>query len=104
MLRGTIKVGQPVVFRKQKASDSPGPHAQAIRPCERGEDYRYFVDKLWAIGEIRDDGTLVLVTRTGKRHVIERDHPSLRRPTLLERLRYRMRFPSVDTPGDDGAA
>lgn len=102
MIRGSVKVGQPVVFRKQKASDSPGPRARAIQPCPRGEDYRYFVDKLWAVAEILDDGRLVLVTRTGKRHVIERDHPGLRRPTWLERLRYRLRFPRVGDGPRDG--
>ena len=46
-----------------------------------------------AVAEVRDDGQLVVVTRRGKRYVLAKDDPNLRRPTLWERLRYWARFP-----------
>ncbi|MBK8980245.1 MAG: hypothetical protein IPM29_30455 [Planctomycetes bacterium] len=106
MGRSRYQVGEPVVFAKQKTSQDPGPRARAVRPAPRGDDYTYFVDKLWVVEKVLDDGRLQLATRRGKRHVVDARDPALRRPTLWERLKFRLRFPRLEriaTDGDPGA-
>ncbi|MCC6783542.1 MAG: hypothetical protein IT457_11935 [Planctomycetes bacterium] len=93
MIRGSVQIGDPVVYTMRKVSPHPGKRAHDIDPAPRGELYVYLVDKLWAVAEVRDDGQLVVVTRRGKRYVLAKDDPNLRRPTLWERLRYWARFP-----------
>lgn len=108
MARTAFKIGDPAVFRKQKTSEDPGPRARDIRPSKAGEDYTYFVDKLWVVEDILEDGRLLVATRRGKRHVVDPDDPHLRRPNLLERLRFGSRFPKLEelppreTGRDDG--
>ncbi len=77
----------------RKVSTHPGPRAHDIDPAPRGELYVYLVDKHWAVAEIREDQRLVVVTRRGKRYVLAKDDPNLRRATIWERLRYWARFP-----------
>jgi hypothetical protein len=96
--------GDPVVYRKLKASPRPGPRAEEIVPTPRGEDYVYEVDKFWTVVEQRDDNTIVLLTRTGKRHVVPCDDPHLRRASWWERWRFASRFPKLPgTPTSDSA-
>jgi len=85
--------GDPVIYRVSKSSKRPGPRARAIRPAKGGDEYRYVVDKFWIVGDVRNDGMLVLMTRTGKRHVVSPDASDLRHATLWERWWYRQRFP-----------
>jgi hypothetical protein len=89
----TISPGQPVVYRKLKYSSRPGPRAVRIVPSARGEQYAYEVDKYWIVAETREDDSVIVITRRGKRHRVRCDDPNLRRPTLWERLRYASRFP-----------
>lgn len=95
MIKGRLAVGDHVVYRKQKVSSHPGAHAHAIDPAPRGEEYVYLVDKLWTVVEVRDDGRFVAITRRGKRHVVDQADPNVRRATLVEKLRFRKRFPRV---------
>lgn len=92
-----------MVFQKQKASTRPGPRAKLVSPAPHGEIYVYLVDKLWIVEEVRPDGTLVLRTRRGKRHVVAADDERMRPPTLWERLRFRGRFPRLQ-PADAGVS
>jgi hypothetical protein len=85
--------GEPVIYRKSKCTASPGPRARNVQPARRGENYAYCVDKFWLVVEQRDNVVLVL-TRRGKKHIVQRDDPNLRRPSLWERLRFGPRFPS----------
>ena len=85
--------GEPVIYRVSKSSTRPGRRAQWIRPARAGDDYRYVVEKFWIVGDIRNDGMLVLKTRTGKSHVVPPDATALRRPSLWERWWHRHRFP-----------
>jgi hypothetical protein len=85
--------GDPVIYRVSKSSTHPGRRAQSIRPARAGDDYRYVVEKFCIVGDIRNDGMLVLKTRKGKSHVVAPDDTALRRPTLWERWWYRQRFP-----------
>ncbi|RMF44774.1 MAG: hypothetical protein D6753_01735 [Planctomycetota bacterium] len=90
------KVGDKVVFSKDKHSPSPGPRARDIAASPKGDDYSYIVEKYWVVAEVNPDGTLLLKTRRGKEHRIPKNDPRLRHATLWERLRYRNRFPSLD--------
>jgi hypothetical protein len=87
--------GDWVVYRKPKRSTSPGPRASNIRPAREGDDYSYEVDKFWVVAETRPDGNMVLMTRTGKTHVVSRNDPRLRRPYIWQRLLYAQRFPAL---------
>lgn len=87
--------GDPVVYRKQKASTRPGPRAQDVEPALRGETYAYVVEKQWRVADANEDGLVALVTRRGKVHVTDADDRNLRRPSLWERWRWRHRFPAL---------
>lgn len=90
------RIGDSVIFRVTKRSGHPGPRAAQVSPEPRGEDYLYEVDKFWVVFECRTDGSIVLLTRRGKQHVIQADNPRLRLARWWERLLYRKRFPRVD--------
>lgn len=94
-LVATVQVGDPIVYRKQKASSHPGPRARAIRPAERGDFYYYLVNKFWTVENVLGDGRIVVRTRTNKKHYLRPNDPNLRKPKLIERLRYRDRFPQL---------
>ena len=87
------RVGEVVVFAKQKYSTSPGPRAKNVMGNDKGESYSYIVDKFWRIVET-DSDQITLKTRRGKLQTINVDDRRLRRLTLLERLFMRSRFPS----------
>ena len=92
MWKSNFQPGDEVVYRKSKQTTHPGPRAQHVRPAAKGDNYSYTVDKFWVVQKGRDNGDLVVTTRRGKTHVIDRGDRNLRRPTLLERLRYRARL------------
>jgi hypothetical protein len=95
MVHKDFQPGDPVIFRKTKHSERPGPRAKNVHPTPKGEQYVYEVDKFWVVVEARPD-TLLLITRRGKQHVVERTHPGLRRPNWLQRWLYRDRFPKLE--------
>lgn len=88
------KIGDVVIFRIVKRSSHPGRRAAQISPEPRGEDYLYEVDKYWMVSDRRQDGTVVLLTRRGKQHVVQCNNPRLRPAKWWERVLYRNRFPS----------
>ena len=94
-----FKPGDVVVYAKQKWSASPGPRATHVDPAATGEQYSYVVHKFWRVVECADDGRLTLATRRGKQYVVSEHDPLLRRPSLLERLLWRHKFPSEPEPG-----
>ncbi len=89
------KRGCPVVYRINKRTPRPGPRARDVTPEPLGEHYSYVVDKYWAVADVRDDGTLVCITRRGKEHVVAAGDPRLREASWLERWLYRQRFPQI---------
>lgn len=95
MREHSYAVGDPVIYRKPKASTSPGPRAEAIDAPTGGEMYTYVVDKFWRVTRILEDGQLELTTRRNKKHIVPPDHPALRHPNLWERFYFRHRFPNV---------
>ena len=88
--------GDPVIYHKTKYSQSPGPRAREVTPTPHGDDYAYIVDKYWLVKERRDDGTVLLVTRRGKEHLVREDSPNLRHANWWERFVHRGRFPELD--------
>ena len=90
-----IGVGDAVVYRKQKESPSPGPRAYDIQRTEKGDTYRYFVDKFWTVENVYRDGRVLVTTRTGKHHFLQTADPNLRKAGILARLRHRNRFPEL---------
>lgn len=89
-----IKVGDWVIYRKQKISKSPGPRAVDVRASSGGETYQYMVEKFWIVEELHGDG-MRLRTRRGKQNTIAFDDPRLRIPSWWEKLLYRQRFLEV---------
>ena len=94
---GGLQPGDPLIYRKDKVSiHTPGVRARNVWAAENGDHYFYEVDKFWAVSDVLDDGRLVAVTRTGKTHCLEAGDRNVRKPGLVERLRYRSRFPHID--------
>ena len=90
-----FSIGDPIVYRKAKASVRPGIRAYEVYPSEQGDLYTYVVDKYWTVTDVLADGQIVAVTRTNKQHCLRRDDPNLRKARLTERWRYARRFPSI---------
>lgn len=91
----TFHIGDPVIYSIQKHTAHPGPRAKEIRPQPKGEYYDYAVDKFWTVVEVYDDGSLQVVTRRGKTHLVHADDPHLRRANFWERIIHKNRFPSL---------
>ena len=87
-----FKPGDTIIYRKSKRTTHPGRRAQDVRASPKGDDYYYFVEKIWVIRQVRSNGELLVETRRGKTHVIDPGDPNLRRPTLMQRFRYHARF------------
>lgn len=89
-------VGDWLIYRKSKRSNSPGHRAQNVSPASRGESYGYTVEKYWIVTEVCDDGSLMVETMRGKRHKLEIEDPAIRKPRLWERWLLRRRFHMVE--------
>jgi len=77
--------GSILVYAKEKVSLAPGPRARNVQPAERGDHYRYQVDKYWVVCGA-GDGVVELRTARGKRHSVSEGDPHLRRLSLREWL------------------
>jgi hypothetical protein len=88
-----FKAGDCVIYRKQKFSSHPGPHARGISPAPNGDSYSYCVDKCYRVMSVRPDRTVVVCTRRGRQRTLAADDPALRRAKWWERLLLRRRFP-----------
>ena len=86
--------GDKIIYRKPKSSFSPGPRARDIYPLAHGEAYHYIVDKYWKVEKVYADGSLEVVTRTGKTNRLQANDPNIHKAHLLQRLFYKKRFPS----------
>jgi hypothetical protein len=91
--------GDYVIYRKQKYSVHPGPHAKEIRPCPQGDSYWYEVDKFWLVVAVDCTNKVTVCTRRGKRLILDAADPALKRAGWFKRLMFRRRFPlSVQPP------
>lgn len=77
----------------QKHSPSPGPRARDITPEKHGDYVDYIVDKFRRVVSV-GRGEVTLITRRGKLVRMKISDPRLRKPGLIERLRYYGKFPS----------
>ncbi|TCD48082.1 hypothetical protein [Chlorobium sp. N1] len=91
-----LRVGDTIVYHKPKSSFSPGPRARQVYPLARGEEYHYVVDKFWTVTAINEDGTVDVVTRTGKTHHLKADDPNISKTGLIDHLMHRKRFPVLE--------
>jgi hypothetical protein len=91
-MRVTFQPGDCVIYRKQKFSVHPGPHAWGVSPAPHGDSYSYCIDKCWRVVAVQP-GQVVVCTRRGKQHTLSTDDPALRRARWWERLLLRHRFP-----------
>ena len=98
-----FKPGDCVIYRKQKFSVHPGPHAKYVYPAPYGDFYTYEVHKFWTVVAVQPNNEIVVCTRRGKHLTLNAEDTALRRATLLEWLFYRHRFPVV-TATDASAA
>lgn len=87
-----FKVNDWVVCTREKYGLSPGPRAKNISPSPHGDLYSYEVDKYWIVREVLPE-SVVLETRTGKKHEMQKSDRRLRPPTWWERFFYSDRFP-----------
>ena len=90
-----FRVGDKVVFTRDKYTTKPGPRAKNVIATPHGETYEYQVDKFWIVAAMDGESKLVLQTRRGKRHTVSTDDPRLRKASLWERFFYASRFPSL---------
>jgi hypothetical protein len=91
-----FKVGDHIIYHKQKVSTHPTTRATDVQPCEHGEHYWYFVEKYWTVSAVHPDGSLDVTTRRGKVHHLEADDPHIRHVGLLDEWLHRDRFPALD--------
>ena len=96
-------IGDRVIYTRDKYSNRPGPRAKNVSPTPHGETYAYQVDKFWVVSEFLPDGSIVLQTRRGKKHVVAANDPRLRKARWWERLFYAGRFPVPASPLTDTA-
>jgi hypothetical protein len=89
------EVGDWVVFRKQKRGVAPSPRAKNLRPAQHGDEYGYEIEKYWCVCGKLPGGRIEVVTRRGKRHVVDSSDPRLRLANWLERWFLAAKFPSV---------
>ncbi|MCR9291532.1 MAG: hypothetical protein NXI32_02355 [bacterium] len=91
------KIGDKVVYAKDKHSGSPGQRAQEVTASPKGDLYNYIVEKYWVVKAIDHDGRLLLKTRRGKEHLISPNDPRLRLASIWERVFLSNRFPTLDS-------
>ena len=101
MVKKEFQQGDWVVYRKTKSSVRPGPRAQNVSASEHGDQYTYTVDKFWIVDQILEDGSLRLITRRGKTHVVRPNDPNLHRASWWERMCFRKRFDAI--AGESGS-
>jgi hypothetical protein len=89
-----FKPGDCVIYRKQKFSVHPGPHARDIQPAPNGDSYTYCVPKLYRVIAV-EPTQLVVRTRRGRQRTLAAGDPGLRRAHWWERLLLRGRFPTL---------
>ena len=92
-----FRPGDVVVYRKQKCSAHPGPHAREVEPMPNGDDYSYLVEKYWRVVAVHDS-VLVVRTRRGKEHTIALSDPNVRPASWWDWLFLRHRFPPLAAP------
>lgn len=89
-----FRIGDSIIYHKPKSSVSPGPRARQVYALEHGEHYHYVVDKFWKVTSVNGDGTIEVITRTGKKHLLPVNDPNISKAHPLQQLFHRKRFPN----------
>jgi hypothetical protein len=92
-----FRLGDFVIYRKQKFSARPGAHARDIHPAPNGDTYAYCVPKLYRVIAVQPT-QVVVRTRRGRQHTLAATDPALRRARWWERLLLWDRFPALTPP------
>jgi hypothetical protein len=95
LIHNGLEPGDFLIYRKPKVSPHPGPRARNVQASEKGDDYYYEVEKYWTLADVREDGKLIAVTRTGKQVQLQPEDEHLRKAGILDRVLHRNRFPSI---------
>lgn len=103
-MKQALHRGDWVVYRKSKQGPAPGPRAQAVMACSKGENYAYIVDKFWVVDQVLPGGRVRLRTRRGKVHELPVDDPNLRKAGLWDRFFHGERFREISLDSDVGPA
>jgi len=93
----SFRVGDRVVFTRDKHTTKPGPRAKNVVATPHGEMYEYQVDKYWLVIGLQGNDQLVLKTR-GKQHLFPASDPRLRKASLWERFFKSKLFPTMSSP------
>lgn len=93
VMRNRFRIGEKVVYVKQKCSTCPSDRALNVMAAPRGETYEYQIEKYWLVSDVLPDGVLVLQTRRGKSHLIKQSDPNLRKASIFERVFRSRDFP-----------
>jgi hypothetical protein len=88
-----LRPGDCVIYRKQKHSAHPGPHAKDIHPAASGDTYTYCVPKFYRVVAVQPDHAIVVRTRRGRLRTLAPPGAALRRAHWWERLFFAARFP-----------
>jgi hypothetical protein len=91
-----FRPGDCVIYRKQKLSEHPGPHAEDIHPAPNGDTYNYCVPKFYRVVAVLPDHTIVVRTRRGRQRTLAAADVALRRARWWERLLFAGRFPPLE--------
>ncbi|MCA9194055.1 MAG: hypothetical protein KDB03_19925 [Planctomycetales bacterium] len=91
-----LRVGEKVVFVRDKYATNPEPNAKNIIASRNGEGYFYHIVKYWRIIEIQDE-SVVVRTRHGRTRQLRANDPRLRRAYWWETLVYASRFPACES-------
>lgn len=95
-MKHRYRVGDKVVYTRDKYTTKPGPRAKNVFATPNGESYQYQVEKYWIVVAVGD--LITLQTRRGKQHLVAQDDPRLRRATFFERLFKARLFPDPTAP------
>lgn len=87
------RLGDRVVYTRDKYSTQPGPQAKNILADPKGERYQYQVDKFCIVSRILGNGLVEILSRQGKRHWIECEDRQLRHATWSEKVFQSALFP-----------
>ena len=97
--RNVYKIGDHVIYRMRKWGLNPGPRAESIYPCLRGDYYSYFVRKLWTVVGVTENNEIEVVTHGGKKHLLLMTDPLLQKASFWEELKLRLlwhkKFPDL---------
>jgi hypothetical protein len=100
---GCFRRGDHVVYTFTRWSNTPAPGAHRVSPLAHGEGYSYVVEETWTVVEELGEQCIEVATPSGRREIVRKDDPQLRKTSLLKSLelafRGKRRFPRLQQVG-----